>query len=268
MNCHPQLKHAPDNQKETAMTGRLIVPALALALLGAAPAGPAEESVVQTQQPAEPVAEAPAGAADQTALPLLVEDDFEKGADRWKPTDADAWKVVETDRGKVYSQFQQSKYEPPHRSPLNISLLEGVSVADFELTTKLQSTCRDYDHRDMCVFFGYQDPARFYYVHLGKRADPNANQVFIVNQADRAKITKKESPGTPWDDKWHQVKVVRRVEDGTIEVYFDDMKTPTMTAVDKTFAWGAVGIGCFDDTGNWDDFQLRGKKVESKKVEK
>lgn len=207
------------------------------------------------------VAFAVALGAEKGKLPLLFQDDFEKGADHWKPTDPKAWKVIDTDRGKVYSQFQGSKYKPPHRSPHNVSLLKDVNVGDFVLTVRAQSTCRDYGHRDMCLFFGYQDPAHFYYVHLGKKADPHANQIFIVNKADRTMITRKKSPGTPWDDKWHRVKIVRRVTDGTIEVYFDDMKTPVMTAVDKTFKWGQVGLGSFDDTGNWDNFKLNGRKA-------
>jgi hypothetical protein len=40
------------------------------------------------------------------------------------------------------------------------------------------------------------------------------------------------------------------------------MTTPVMTAVDKTFKWGQVGIGSFDDTGIFDNFVLRGVKVE------
>ena len=49
---------------------------------------------------------------------------------------------------------------------------------------------------------------------------------------------------------------------------FDDMKNAVMTATDKTFTWGQVGVGSFDDTGNWDDFRLRGRKVEKPKAEK
>ncbi len=203
-----------------------------------------------------------ATAAEKSDLPLVLEEDFEKGARRWQPTDVDAWKILQTDGGKVYNQFRGSKYRPPHRSPLNISLVKDVTVGDFVLTVKAQSTCRDYGHRDMCLFFGYQDPAHFYYVHLGKKADPHANQIFIVNAAARTMITDKKSPGTPWDDKWHEVKIVRRVKDGTIEIYFDDMKTPVMTAQDKTFTHGRVGLGSFDDTGNWDDFKLRGNTVD------
>jgi hypothetical protein len=204
----------------------------------------------------------PAAAAEKPEWPLLFQDDFEKGAERWQPTDPQAWKILKTDRGKVYSQFQGSKYNPPHRSPLNISLVKDVDVSDFMLSVKAQSTCRDYPHQDLCLFFGYQDPAHFYYVHLGKRADPNSNQIMIVNAAPRTKITTKGSPGTPWDKGWHEVKIVRRVKDGAIEVFFDDMKTPALTAVDKTFTRGQVGIGSFDDTGNWDDFKLYGVKAK------
>ena len=39
------------------------------------------------------------------------------------------------------------------------------------------------------------------------------------------------------------------------------MKTPVMTASDKTFVWGQVGIGSFDDTGNFDNLYLFGNKV-------
>jgi phage shock protein E len=38
------------------------------------------------------------------------------------------------------------------------------------------------------------------------------------------------------------------------------MKEPIMTAVDKTFAYGQVGFGTFDDTANFDDFKLYGAK--------
>ncbi len=197
-------------------------------------------------------------------LPLLVRDDFEKGAGRWEPTDPEAWKIIPTERGKVYSQFRQSAYKPPHRSPLNIALLKEVVVGDFVLEADVQSTGKDGPHRDMCLFFGYQDPAHFYYVHIAKRADDHANQIFIVDGAARKKISTKSTPGTPWDDKWHHVKIVRTVADGSIAVYFDDMKRPIMTARDSTFTWGRVGLGSFDDSGNWDNFQLRGKRVEKK----
>jgi hypothetical protein len=202
--------------------------------------------------------------ADDPKLPLVFSDDFSKGADRWQPSDAKAWKVVKTDKGFYYSQFDQSKYKGPHRSPFNMNLVKDLIVSDFVMEARLQSTAKDGPHRDMCLFFGYQDPGHLYYVHIAKRTDDHANQIFIVNGADRVKISTKTSEGTNWDDKWHHVKIVRTVADGKIDIYFDDMKTPIMTATDKTFTWGQVGIGSFDDTGNWMDVTVNGNKVEKK----
>ena len=205
---------------------------------------------------------ATSASAEKPKLPLVFEDNFEDGAGHWQPTDAKAWKVIEQDGNHVLSLFGKSKYKPPHRSPYNISLIKDVLVGDFVLTAKVQSTIKDYGHRDMCLFFGYQDPAHFYYVHLGKKADDHANQIFIVNDAPRTKISLTTTEGTNWTDRWYDVKIVRKVTDGTIEVYFDDMKKPVMTAKDKNFVWGQVGVGSFDDTGNWDEVKLQGVRVD------
>lgn len=205
----------------------------------------------------------PLARAEDKKLPEVFTEDFEKGADRWQPTDAKAWKIEKTDKGNVYSQFKKrSKYTPPHRSPYNIALVKDVSVSDFQLDAKVRSTHKDYPHRDACLFFGYQDPAHFYYVHLGKRADPHANQIFIVNAKDRTKISTTTTEGTNWDDEWHHVRIRRDVKSGSIEVFFDDMKKPVMTATDKTFTWGRVGLGSFDDTTHWDDVKLQGHKAK------
>ncbi len=201
----------------------------------------------------------------QADLPVLFHDDFSEGStDHWQPTDPGAWKITTLPDGNpVFENVGGSKYQPPHRSPFNIALRKDLLVGDFVLTAKVMTRQTSRAHRDMCLFFGYQDPARFYYVHLGEKTDDHANQIFIVNDAPRIKISEKASAGTPWrDETWHQVRVVRQVESGLIEVYFDDMETPTHVAHDRNFTWGQVGIGTFDDKGLWDDVELRGVKIE------
>jgi hypothetical protein len=197
-------------------------------------------------------------------LPLVFADDFESGdAKHWEPTDPKAWRVVKQGGNHVYNQYvKKSNYEPPVRSPFNRSLIRDVTVGDFVLDVRLQSTTPDYNHRDLCLFFGFQDAAHLYYVHLGKKTDDHANNIFIVNGEPRKKISLTTTAGTDWSDDWHHARVVRDVKTGKIEVYFDDMETPVMTAVDKTFVWGRVGLGSFDDTGNFDNVLLYGEKVE------
>lgn len=194
-------------------------------------------------------------------LPELVKDNFEKGADRWEPTDANAWKLVKRDDSTVLSLFQQSKYKPKFRSPLNYTLLKETPVGDFILDVKVLSTTRDYGHRDACLIFGHQNADQFYYVHLANQQDDHANQIFIVNNAARVKISETTTKGTKWDDGWHQVRIVRTVADGKIAIYFDDLEKPVMTATDKNFTRGKIGLGSFDDTADFDDVVLRGVKI-------
>jgi hypothetical protein len=193
-------------------------------------------------------------------LPLVFEDDFESGdISAWSATDPAAWKLDVQEGNHVFNQFQQSKVQTPVRSPFNRAVRRGVIVGDFQLDVELQSTARDYPHRSLCLFFGYQDPSHFYYVHFGQQADDHANQIFIVNEAPRTKISTKSTDGTPWDNEWHHARIRRNVATGSIEVFFDNMDEPVMTATDTTFAWGEVGIGSFDDTGNFDRIRLLGK---------
>ncbi len=202
-------------------------------------------------------------------LPLLVTDDFENGMKQWQTTDDNFWKITELDRDGTSTHalrvLGKSKYEPPVRSPHSIAWLRDIVVGDFVLTVKVESTnYKAGNHRDLCLFWGRQDASHFYYVHFGAKADPHACQVFIVDGKPRAKITVDEAKGTPWGKAWHVVRVVRTVADGKIKVYFDDMERPMMTAQDDTFKWGQVGLGTFDDNGNFDGFELQGVKVVSK----
>lgn len=184
-------------------------------------------------------------------------EDFEHGIDRWEMTDAKAWKVAEDPVGNhVLSLEGASQYEPPFRSPLNIALAKGTDFGSFELTARLKQTGREYGHRDLCLFFNYVDPSHFYYLHLATKADDHANSIFIVNNAARLSIAETRTTGTVWDDKFHTVKIRRDAESGKIEVFFDDMTKPVMTATDKNFTKGRIGVGSFDDVGHFDDVRV------------
>src|SRR6516162_5983903 len=138
-------------------------------------------------------------AGELLGLPLVFFDNFETPqATQWELSDAQAWKIVQVGKNRVYSQFQQSQVQTPVRSPFNRALVKDVVMGDLVLDVKVQSTIKDYDHRDVCLFFGFQDPAHLYYVHLGKKADDHANQIFIVNNEPRKKISTTSTAGTPW----------------------------------------------------------------------
>ena len=193
--------------------------------------------------------------------PVLVSETFETGADRWEFSDHKAWKVADGPKGKMLSLFERTTPPLPHKGPFAVAVLKDVRVGDFVLEADLQSTVKRHPQQDLCLIFGYQDNDHFYYSHLARKTDRHNNQVFIVNGADRSMISLRTTEGTDWSDEWVHVKVVRKVADGTIEVYWDDMKTPAQTAQSRTFVWGRVGVGSFDDLGNFAHVGLRGVRA-------
>jgi hypothetical protein len=190
--------------------------------------------------------------------PIFAEN-FEQGMERWELLDPKTWKHGSRDGSKVIEiTDRKSEYEPPVRSPLHVALVKDVDLGSFEVRFRVKSTKDTGNHRDCCVFFNYIDDQHFYYAHLGAKPDPHSGQIMIVNEAPRLALTKNESL-TPWDDQWHHVKLVRDAEAGTIEVFFDDMETPHMQVVDKTFSKGRIGIGSFDDLNAFDDIVIVAK---------
>jgi hypothetical protein len=203
----------------------------------------------------------------RNGLPLVFEETFSGGADRWEPKNAEGWKIVEENGAKIFSQHKNidATKQLPHRSPWNIALLKDLTLGDFVMEVKVRQTSREYPHRDSCLVFDYQDPAHMYYVHFAStKDDPHANQVFIVNAADRNKITEKEAQPVKWGEKtdWHRLKIVRKADDGLIEAYFDDMDKPIEVAHDKTFKSGRIGIGTFDDTADFAEVKIWGNKAK------
>ena len=105
---------------------------------------------------------------------------FSAGADRWEILDPETWRLAgEGDARRLEITARSSAYKPPHRSPKHIALLRDFEAADVRVTFRVRSLLDTGSHRDCCVFFGWQDAARFYYVHLGARPDPHSGQVML-----------------------------------------------------------------------------------------
>ncbi len=179
-------------------------------------------------------------------------------------SDVKAWKLAADGGAGALELAQQSDYKPTVRSPFNIALVADQVFGDFVLEAEVTQTGREYGHRDMCLFFGFQDPAQFYYAHIATTPDPHAHNLFIVNKAPRVKFARETSNGVNWGlDVWHKVRLERTLADGAIKVFFDDMSKPILVGEEKTFGAGYVGFGSFDDTG-----KVRNVKVWARDAEK
>lgn len=197
-------------------------------------------------------------------LPLLASSHFEDGkAEGWQPNIPENWRVIENDDSMVY-ELVSPGIQGEIRAPTSWSILVEHDVASFVLTGRLKCKAETSNpHRDMCVFFHFQDPTHFYYVHFSASSDSSHNIIGLVNGADRIKVNAEPSGESVFrltDRNWHKFKVTYNAPTGDMKAFLDDMETPILTARDLTLTHGMVGIGSFDDTGYFDDVMLQGEK--------
>lgn len=140
------------------------------------------------------------------------------------------------------------------RRPSAVAVLRSEPFGDLTLSAEVRCTAALPDktpRRDVELIFGYQSPSRFYYVHLSATRDDVHNGIFVVNDADRRRIDTKSDVPILQDQAWHAVRVRRALATGRIEVFADGKPEPIMIATDTTLGAGRVGVGSFDDTGEF-----------------
>jgi len=78
----------------------------------------------------------------------------------------------------------------------------------------------------------------------------------VVDCAPRRRIAGLEAAPVLPDKNWHKVRVERDITTGWIKVFVDDEPQPRFSVVDNTFKCGQVGLGSFDETGDYTDVHL------------
>ncbi len=196
----------------------------------------------------------------QSGLPegweLVYSQDFQDAAalDEFVFSDEGAWSRGDEGGSGFLELAGGSDYQPAYRSPLNIALIDDLLLADFVLEARAWQTGREYGHRDLSLFFGFEGPNRYYYAHLATEPDERAHNIFLVDNADRAPMGAVPDAGVDWGSGWKRVRVERR--DGAMRVFFDGERQPTVAADRDPLGWGRVGFGSFDDAGRFGQIRI------------
>lgn len=208
-----------------------------------------------------------APAKERDGLPLVFHEDFsegEKAIEKFDIINPADWKMSKNAAGKwVLNLFKKptndSAGKPAVRSPFGQAIVKDLYVGEFVMEVKFTSTIPAYGHQDLCLFFGKVDPAHLFYVHFGRKPDANAGNIFIVDGAPRKNLLPPHDKGIEWTEKEHTATVVRKA-DGLIQVSFDGK--PWLEVKSDKFPVGRVGVGSFDDTGEFSQITVWGKKAE------
>ena len=147
----------------------------------------------------------------------------------------------------------------PIRRPAALAVLKSEPLTKATVQVEMRSTApEEVKNRDLEIIFGYESPSRFYYVHLAGITDPNHNGIFLVDNKDRRRIDDGTTPPQLKDREWHRVRLERDGATGRIDIFVDGSTQPVLRATDSTIASGRVGLGSFDDTGEFRGFSVTG----------
>ena len=184
-------------------------------------------------------------------------DNFSSGKlDAWQFPFPEDWVIKE--EGPVHFLHMLRPRDPlVPRRPQQFALVKGVKVGSFTAEARVRRL-----GRSVMIVFNYVDTLHFYYTHLS--VDPGTkvavhNGIFMVDGGPRRRIAGLEATPALPDTNWQKIRVERDIGSGSIQVFVDDDSQPRFSVLENTFKCGQVGIGSFDETGDFTDFKLTSK---------
>lgn len=188
---------------------------------------------------------------------LLAADTLEIFGHTWDvPSKAD-WQITK-DAGKPLLHMLQPRGPlPGPRRPIQFALMQMPPAHQVKVEVDIRPL-----KRSCIIVFAYQDPAHFDYVHLSTdtgEKQPVHNGIFHVYGGERVRISSPKGPAAfAAIDRWYHVVLNFSGETGEIDVTVDGQRVPALHAVDVSLPAGRIGLGSFDETGDF-----RNLKVET-----
>ena len=114
------------------------------------------------------------------------------------------------------------------------------------------------------IVFAWHDPAHFDYAHLSTdtaQKQPVHNGVFRVDGGERVRISPETGPAAFLAiNRWHHVKLNYDGKTGEVNVTVDGRAVPALHAIGLSLGAGRVGIGSFNETGDFKNVKITGRE--------
>lgn len=185
---------------------------------------------------------------------VSLRDNFAAGnLSAWQMPYPEDWEIL-AENGLHYLHMKRARPAAVPRRPIQFARLKNVRVGSFDLEARVRR-----EGRSMIVVFNYVDTLHFYYVHLSRdrgAAIAVHNGIFLVDGAPRRRIAGMDAAPALPDRNWHTVRIIRNIRSGSIKIYMDGQSHPLFSVTDHTFTCGQIGLGSFDETGDFADIRL------------
>lgn len=154
--------------------------------------------------------------------------------------------------------------EPPAgqpRRPTKFALLEGKPYNKVTVEAEVKR-----NGRSVIIVYAWQDDAHYNYAHISvdNAVSQNVhNGMFHIFGGERVRMSSLEGPGSLPVQDWTPVKLVFDGEAGRCYVEVNGKRNPSLEAADLSLRWGRVGLGSFDETGDFRNVKVSGEMREA-----
>ena len=150
------------------------------------------------------------------------------------------------------------------RRPTRMALLDSKPYRKASLDVEVKR-----NGRSVIIVYAWQDETHYDYAHISQ--DPAAavhvhNGVFHVFGGERVRISPLDGPASLPTQDWATVRLVFDGDSGRCYVEVNGKRNPSLEAVDLSLRWGRVGLGSFDETGEFRNLRITGETRDAASV--
>ena len=185
---------------------------------------------------------------------LLAADSITVFDRQWTVQKASDWAIE-----NAVLRLKVSAEPPPGqpRRPTKFALLDSRPYRSVTIEGEVKR-----NGRSLILVYAWQDEAHYNYAHLSSDAAEKQNVhngMFHVFGGERVRISSLEGPGSLTTADWIPFKLVFDGESGRCYVEVNGKRNPSLEAVDLSLRWGRVGLGSFDETGDFRAIRITGE---------
>jgi hypothetical protein len=172
----------------------------------------------------------------------------------WTVQQASDW-VVENGMLRLKEKGEPVAGQP--RRPTKFALLNSEPFAKVTIEAELKQ-----NGRSLIIVYGWQDANHYNYAHLSSDAAAKQNVhngMFHVFGGERVRISLLDGPPSFDAIDWAPVKLVFDGDAGRCHVEVNGKRNPSLEAVDLSLRWGRVGLGSFNETGDFRNVKITGE---------
>lgn len=157
--------------------------------------------------------------------------------------------------------------EPPPGQPRRPTHFVLAETPSFRKATVEAQVKRN--QRSLIFVYAWQDANHYDYVHISSDTALKQNVhngVFHVFGGERVRISPLDGPAALPTTDWTQVKLVFDGDTGRCYMEVNGKRNPSLEAVDLSLRHGRIGMGSFDETGDFRNVRISGEVKNAPEV--